>query len=147
MPVLFTAVARRLGFPITLVTTSGHLFARWDSHSTNEVFNIETTDKFAEFKSDDFYKTFPVTLRPGTVERHGYLISLTPERVLSAFLHLRAMCLWDHGRIEEARDTFIASARLDPGYKQQGLQNDFVREVERLIAQGNRHTEEATKVE
>ena len=133
MPVLFTAVARRMGYPIKLATTRNHLFARWDDGMTNEVFNIELTDKYAEFKTDDFYKTFPATLNSGEVERQGYLISLPPERELSAFLHLRAMCLWDHGKLEDARKSFLQSASLDPKYKKQGYDNYYVVEVERQI--------------
>jgi len=134
MPVLFASVARRMGYPIKLVTTRNHLFARWDSSS--ETFNIELTDKFAQFKPDEFYRSFPSQLNPGEVERRGYLVSLSPERELSAFLHLRGMCLWSQGKLAETRDVFAASAQLDPDYKEQGQQNYFVIEVERQIKQG-----------
>lgn len=134
MPVVFTCVARRLGFPIQLVTTRCHLFARWES--PEETFNIEATDRFAEFKPDKFYESFPATLQPGEAQRRGHLIALTPERQLSAFLHLRAMCLWNHDRLSEARETFLQSTRLDPVYMKQGMANGYVFEVTCEIQEG-----------
>lgn len=41
MPVLYVAVGRRLGYPLKLVTTKGHLFVRWEG--TGERFNVEAT--------------------------------------------------------------------------------------------------------
>ncbi len=140
MPVLFAAVARRMGYPIQLVTTRNHLFARWETPS--EAFNIEMTDRFAEFKPDEFYRSFPSLLNPGEVERRGYLVSLTPDRELSAFLHLRALCLWNHGKLDDALVAFEASARLDPDYKEQGQQNYFILEVSRQIEQSKNRIQE-----
>ena len=42
MPVVYTAVARRLGYPVKLVLTKGHVFCRWDAPA--ERFNIEATN-------------------------------------------------------------------------------------------------------
>lgn len=50
MPVLYTAIARRLGFPIKLVRTYNHLFARWDDPSSGEVFNGEASWIFETVK-------------------------------------------------------------------------------------------------
>ena len=42
MPVLYAALGRRLGYPLKLVTTKGHLFVRWDSATEREgVLNID----------------------------------------------------------------------------------------------------------
>lgn len=41
MPVLYVAVGRRLGYPLKLVTTKGHLFVRWEG--SGERFNVEAT--------------------------------------------------------------------------------------------------------
>ena len=66
MPVLYVAVGRRLGYPLKLATTKGHLFARWDGldHSYpawRERFNIEGTHGFSSYP-DDYYKTWPFKL-------------------------------------------------------------------------------------
>lgn len=52
-PVIFTAVGRRLGFPIKLVKTREHLFCRWDDG--DERFNIEATNQGYFRYSDNDY--------------------------------------------------------------------------------------------
>ena len=130
MPVLYAAIARRLGYPIEFVRTRNHLFCRWVDPEGKETFNIEWTDTYVEFKSNEFYKTFPAKLNPGEVERLGYLRPLTAEEAMSAFVHLRAMCLWYHKDLEGARKAFIVASRLDgdkPSYRH------FILAVERQI--------------
>ncbi len=43
MPVLYVAIGRRLGYPLELVTTKGHVFACWED--SNDRFNIEGTNE------------------------------------------------------------------------------------------------------
>jgi hypothetical protein len=43
MPILYVALGRRMGYPLKLVTTKGHLFLRWES--TTERFNLEATGR------------------------------------------------------------------------------------------------------
>src|SRR5207244_190021 len=43
IPIVVIAVGRRLGYPLKLVSTKGHFFARWDDPS-GERFNIEATN-------------------------------------------------------------------------------------------------------
>lgn len=43
MPVLYVAIARRLGYPVFLVGAKQHLFARWEGDG--ERFNIECTTR------------------------------------------------------------------------------------------------------
>ena len=133
MPVLFACIARRLGYPIKLVTTRNHLFARWDDPISGERFNIEVTDKSAEFRPDEFYRSGMVKLNPGEVERMGYLVSLSPDREFSSFLHLRAMCLWDMGKLEEAKATMEASARFDMKHRKLDVENHYILEIERQL--------------
>jgi hypothetical protein len=42
LPVLLAAMGRRLGYPLRLVKTARHLFARWDDRA-GERFNVEST--------------------------------------------------------------------------------------------------------
>ena len=131
LPVLFASIGRRLGFPVQLVTTRNHLFARWSD--PEETFNIECTDHYAEFKPDEFYRHFPAELNSGEELRMGYLINLTPERTLAAFLHLRGLCLRENRRYAEAKDAFLASIRMNPEYFDPPAQNIFIQMIERDI--------------
>jgi len=127
MPVLYAAIARRLGFPVELVKTYNHLFARWDDQISGEVFNIEWTDVYVDFKSNEFYMNFRKKISTEMVKRRGYLRPLTHRELVASFLHSRAMCLWHHGRLEEAHKAFIVSYNFCP------INNNYIIEIERQI--------------
>jgi transglutaminase superfamily protein len=56
------AVGRRLGYPLKLVTTKAHVFARWESVDGKERFNIEGTNVGLNCFPDDYYRTWPVPM-------------------------------------------------------------------------------------
>lgn len=119
MPVLYTAVARRLGWPMKLVHTHAHLFCRWDNMDGKhpfgkERFNLEATGQGANFFPDEYYERWPVPLSHESVERFGFLQSLTPEEEIADFLVMRGHCLEDNGRIAEACEAYRLSCVLDP---------------------------------
>ena len=113
MPVLYTAIARRLGYPVRLVKAKSHIFCRWDGRG--ERWNIEATasggmDSF----SDDYYKQWPEPITQDEVERGEYLKTLTPAEELAVFLAARGHCLADIGRIHEAQVAYARAHQLDP---------------------------------
>lgn len=118
LPVLQVAVGRRLGYPLKLVTTKGHLFVRWeDSH---ERFNFEAAGRGANRFSDDYYRHWPFEVTEDEVQAEGYLKSLSPAEELAVFLSIRGMCLGDANRFAEASESFLAAVRLSPacrGYR------------------------------
>ena len=119
MPVLYTAVARRLGWPMKLVHTQAHLFCRWDDPDGKhpfgkERFNLEATGQGANFFPDEYYETWPIPISHDLVERFGYLKSLTPAEEIADFLVMRGHCLEDNGRLAEACDAYRLACRLAP---------------------------------
>lgn len=56
--VLYAAVGRRLNYPIKLVTSSRHLFARWDEPG-GERLNAECTSNGFFSHPDDYYLRWP----------------------------------------------------------------------------------------
>jgi hypothetical protein len=118
LPVLQVAVGRRLGYPLKLVTTKGHLFVRWEG--AGESFNIEAAGQGVNRFTDDYYRHWPLEITPTEEAAEGYLKSLTPPEELAVFLSIRGMCLREAGRLEEAHAAFAAAARLAPacrGYR------------------------------
>jgi hypothetical protein len=113
MPVLFAAVGRRLGCPLKLVTTKGHLFVRWEGAS--ERFNIEATGHSVNRFDDDYYRHWAFEISHSEEVAEGYLRSLTPAEEFAAFLSIRGMCLRQAVRLREAAEAFSAAARLAPG--------------------------------
>jgi hypothetical protein len=119
MPVLYTAVGRRLGWPLRLVHALGHVFCRWDDPEGRhpfgrERFNLEATGQGANFFTDDYYRTWPAPLSDDLIEKYGYLKSLTPANELASFLVLRGHCLEDNGQIAKACEVYKASCRWAP---------------------------------
>lgn len=119
MPVAYVAVGRRLGYPMKLVLTKAHLFARWDglgdgNPAWRERFNIEGAgDGFSSF-DDEYYRTWPQEWTEPEIEAGHYLRSLTPAGELANFLASRGHCLLDIGRFEEAAEAYAKAASLDP---------------------------------
>ena len=118
MPALYTAVGRRLGYPLKMVLAKGHVFVRWDDGT--ERFNIETTGNGGtDSYSDEHYKEWPEKVTDADVRRGRYLVSLLPAEELATFLANRGHCLLDNGHAREAFEAYAAAHRLaprDPAY-------------------------------
>ena len=142
MPILYTAVGRRLGYPMKLVEAPGHLFSRWDDldgtfNNIREYFNIDAAGQGFVSHPDDHYRQWP---RPwtDTEQKHDwYLKSLTTEEEIAAMLATRGSCLEDNHRVAEAFMCFHWAYQLtqDLRYYQKAaqLQKQIQESHERLI--------------
>lgn len=110
MPVLYVAAGRRLGYPLKLVTTKGHLFVRWEGEG--ERFNLEVTGNGLNRFPDDYYLQWPFAVSDVELASERYLQSLSPAGELAVFLSIRAMCLQEAGQMAAASDAFEAAAQL-----------------------------------
>ena len=137
MPVLYTAVARRLGYPVYLVMTKGHLFCRW--HTKNEKFNVEGSgDGGMTPYPDSYYHTFPRKLSAWDLEHGNYLKSMSPAEELALFLKTRAVCLAQHQKHDEGLVAMAQAVRLTkkrhfPGLERQIAVDGFLPENTRRI--------------
>lgn len=113
LPVLQVAVGRRLGYPLKLVTTKGHLFVRWEDG--RERFNVEAAGQGVSRFADEYYRHWPLEASPEEVAAEGYMRSLSAAEELAVFLSIRGMCWREAGRSAEAVESFRAAARLAPG--------------------------------
>jgi hypothetical protein len=119
MPVIYVAVGRRLGYPLKLVETRGHLFVRWEDplgrcFHVPERFNVEGAGEGIASYPDEFYQTWPEPWTEADIEGGWYLKSLTPKEELAAFLMTRAACLEDNGRFAEAVQAYCWARDLAP---------------------------------
>lgn len=113
MPVLYTAVGRRLGYPMKLVLAHEHIFCRWDDGK--ERFNIEgASNGGVDYYPDEHYMSWPKPISEASVKSGEFLKSLTPSEELSTFLFDRGICCHKNGRLPEARVAFAEAARLRP---------------------------------
>lgn len=112
MPVLYVALGRRLGYPLKLVATKGHLFVRWESPA--ERFNIDATGRGVNRNNDEYYRNWPFQLSDAEVKEHGYLKSLSAAEELAVFLSIRGHCLMEGNRYAEAVASLEQALHLDP---------------------------------
>ena len=112
MPVLYAAIGRRLGYPLKLVTTKAHLFLRWEDGQ--ERFDLEATGRGMNRYEDEHFKQWPFPVSEEEIRAEGYLKSLTAAEELAVFLSLRANCLKEAGRMEEAAACYAQATRLAP---------------------------------
>ena len=113
IPVLLVAVGRKLGYPLKLVSTKGHVFCRWDGN--RERFNFEGTPNGGCAMHDDEYYTrglFELTQKE--LSWGIYLQSKTPRQELASFMGLRGHCLQDHGRLSDAMEAYRLAHTLHP---------------------------------
>jgi hypothetical protein len=129
LPPVYVAVGRRLGYPLKLVQTSSHLFARWDDPVTGERFNVECTSHGLNCHADDYYRGWPFPATPEEVERSGWLVSLTPREELASFLANRGHCWLDNRRHRGAVEAYARAASLAP--RQGGYRDCLESAVER----------------
>jgi hypothetical protein len=109
MPVLYVAVGRRLGYPVKLVATKGHLFVRWEDAQHKERFNFD-----GDFYSDEYYRKWPFPTGELEIKANRYLKSMTAEEELAAFLTIRGLVLKSAGQLPEARQAFERAQAIVP---------------------------------
>ena len=100
LPVLTVIVGRRMGYPLKLVETKQHLFARWVS--TNEVFNIECTSDGVSFHPDEYYRTGRYALTDDEIKNGKYLCSMTHADELAMLCFNRGVCLFHNEYLDES---------------------------------------------
>jgi hypothetical protein len=93
MPVLYVAIGRRLGYPLHLVATKGHLFVRWED--TRHRLNMDATTQGFVSESDDYYRSWPFKVTETEERERGLLKSMTAREELATFMSMRAACLFD----------------------------------------------------
>jgi hypothetical protein len=113
MPVVVVAVGRRMGFPLRLVSSIEHMFARWDDPD-GERFNIECTCGGFLSHSDEHYLTWPRSVSREKAEGTVCLDSFSPREELASFLGNRSCHLWQLEQRGEAIEAMAYAAQLAP---------------------------------
>jgi hypothetical protein len=102
IPYLLVALGRRLGYPMYVITTKTHLFARWDDGE--ERFNIEASNAAGmESPDDEYYRGFPIewTEEERSDPNNRNLQNLTPVEELVDCLNRRVAILTLDVRVRE----------------------------------------------
>jgi hypothetical protein len=117
MAVVYTAVGRRLGYPLKLVAASrgriGHLFPRWEG-ANGERFNIEGTNRGLNCSPDDYYRTGEYAVPPEIEKKGCILKSQTRREELANFLAQRGFRWADCRNYRKAVESFAWAHVLAP---------------------------------
>ena len=146
MPVLYTVVARRLGYPVYLVNAKEHLFCRWDV--PGERINVEGTNQGMNSFDDLHYRNWPHPISTQEVESGHYLKSLTNAESFSAFLAARGHCFEDSGNRSDAAVCYSLAVKhssnhpMDRSILSQLVRPKTIEDYPELLAQQERLRQE-----
>ena len=114
---LIVALGRRLGYPLYLKATNGHLFCFWDDGK--ESFNIDTNGNGVDTPTDDHYFSDGnhrlSGLSKANLERERLMCPLKAVDCLSFFLETVGYCHEANGRLPEAQRFYNLSLQYRPG--------------------------------
>ena len=113
MPVLYTAIGARLGYPITMAEARDHYFCRWDGDS-GEHFCFDATSRGCTPRNEDYYRSWPAPITPEQELKFGYIRSLSRREELATFAGTRGNCLFDNFRFRAAIEAYYLAHRLAP---------------------------------
>jgi hypothetical protein len=118
LPVIYTAVGRRLGYPIKLVEAWGnhkgeHVLARWVG-GNGEEFNIEASGHGLSTPPDNYYREGRYKMPPVIEDRGCFLQSMTPRMELALFVRQRAHCWERVGNLRCACQAWAWALSLHP---------------------------------
>jgi len=129
IPVVYVAVARRLGYPVHLVETKGHLFFRWDDPQGTVIrwdiantqfqippdrFNVEGAGEGIGYFDDSHYIQWPTLWKESDFAHGRYLRSKTLKESFAGFLVLRGECFWEYKNWAETLKAYHHARRLVP---------------------------------
>jgi hypothetical protein len=112
LPVLYVAVAQRLGYPVSLAAAKGHLYVRYEDG--DEHLNVEATSIGYNSFPDDYYRKWPYPMNDAEAREYGLLRPKTKAEMFGAFLIIRAQTLTSAKRFDEAAETWTQAARYLP---------------------------------
>jgi hypothetical protein len=117
MAVVYTAVGRRLGYPLKLVKARrgeyGHLFPRWDLPGGGH-WNIEGTNRGLSCHPDDYYRTGLYAVSRELEAAYGLLRPLSATEELADFLAARGFRWQAGGYRRQAVEAFAWASALEP---------------------------------
>jgi Transglutaminase-like superfamily len=112
LPVLYAAVAQRLGYPVNLASTKDHLYLRYEEGANH--LNVDAAGDGFITHSDDEYRKWPFPISDEEIKTYGYLRPMSQREILGAFLVIRAGSLTSMKRLDEAAESWEAASRYLP---------------------------------
>ena len=112
LPVLYVAVAQRLGYPVSLASAMGHFYVRYEDGG--EHLNIDATTIGFKTEPDEFYRHWPQPVSDEEARAYGLLRPMTKTETLGAFLTIRATVLTSMKQFDQAATAWKNAMRFLP---------------------------------
>ena len=113
-PVLLVALGRRLGYPLYLKATLGHMFCCWDDGT--ERFNLDTNGDAVDTPPDEYYLTdsrFGLKGRSlDVLQRKRKMVNLTNQETLGIFIETAAYSIEARGDSARASMHYAIAMRF-----------------------------------
>lgn len=146
VPMLYMAIAQRLGYPVYAVTAPEHNFLRFVDPTLKEQ-NIELSGT-AGYSSDADY-AYRLNISPEAIKNGAYLRTLTRRQYLGVLLQQNAIVFSTRGDVDRAILYFSKAYELDPQnvYFAKNLSSLWYRKAEqaRSKAQREKYRENANR--
>ena len=114
LPVINVAVGRRLGYPLYLVESREHCFARWDEPG-GERFNIECAGRgFGSYDDAYYRRQMHSDVKDSHIEAGTFLGNLSRRSELAYFFSLRSECYKDHLQLDQSLESLYYARQLAP---------------------------------
>ena len=114
---LIVALGRRLGYPLYLKATNGHLLCYWDDGK--ESFNVDTNGNGVDTPADEHYfkdRNHRLSgLSKTELERERLMCPLKAVDCLSFFLETVGYCHEANGRLPDAQCFYNLALKYRPG--------------------------------
>lgn len=111
IPMLYTAIAQRLGYPVYPVMAPEHTFVRFVDPALKDQ-NIELSSG-AGYSSDEDY-AYKLNISSKAIKSGAYLRTLTRRQYLGVLLQQNAIVWGNQGKIDKAIKYFEKAYELDP---------------------------------
>lgn len=113
---LFVAIGRRLGYPMHLAMSNGHVYCQWVDPDGKHV-NLEgSCPGGGETYPDEHYLTFPNRIAPVQLATGRFVRPLKPAEEFSFFLETRGHCFADNGNFAMARLSYEIAEQVAPAW-------------------------------
>jgi len=114
---LIVALGRRLGYPLCLKATNGHLLCCWDD--VKESFNVDTNGNGVDTPADEYYfkdRNHRLSgLSRTELERERLMCPLKAVDCMSFFLETVGYCHEANGRLSKAQYYYNLALKYRPG--------------------------------
>ncbi|MFN5272075.1 MAG: transglutaminase family protein, partial [Planctomycetota bacterium] len=99
LPVLYAALAQRIGYPVELAHTWEHYYCVWNSQSG---FCFEAAGRGFDKRTHEYYRHFRRIVTAEDESTFGFLRPLSRKELFACFAKERSHCLQEQFRFDEA---------------------------------------------